>query len=125
MRIFLDTSLLSDIRLPRFSNEIVSHYLAGDRFYESVISHFQIMWGYSVAGRPPDRYQTFLRKTGVEIVPLTKTDAEAAASSKPAKADLLDALIASSVRRYDAVIWTADRDFLRYLPKENVLLLGA
>ena len=123
MRIFLDTSLLSDASLLRLSNEIVRHLLQNDTFYESVISHFQIVWGYSIAGRSPIRYETFIRRTGIEIVPLTKSDAEAAARSKPAKADLLDALIAASVGRYDAVIWTADRDFLRFLPKDKVRLI--
>jgi PIN domain nuclease of toxin-antitoxin system len=78
------------------------------------------MWGYAIAGRSPVRYENFLRKTGMEIVPLTKSDADDVANFKPIKADLLDALIAASARRRNAIIWTADKDFLKFLPKDGV-----
>ena len=120
MRIFLDTSLLSDRSLLNLRDEIVRHLARDDTFHESVITHFQIIWGYAIAGRSPVRYENFLRKTGMEIVPLTKSDADDAANFKPIRADLLDALIAASARRHKAIIWTADKDFLKFLPKSGV-----
>jgi len=41
----------------------------------------------------------------------------------PRKSDLLDALIAASVKRSDASIWTSDRDFLNFIPKSRVRLV--
>lgn len=123
MRIFLDTSLLSDARLSGVAKKIAEQNLLGDEFYLSVITHFQLMWGYSIARRSPEKYGAFLRRARVEIAPLTKADAEEAAQMKPSKADLLDALIAACVKRYDAAVWTADRDFIKFLSKEKVRLL--
>jgi len=80
------------------------------------------MWGYAIAGRSSTKYETFLRKTNMEIVPLSKSDAEEAASFKPTRTDLLDALIAASARRHNAVVWTNDRDFLKFLQKDSVRL---
>lgn len=123
MRVFLDTSLLSDLRLADLSMEIAQSRLSGTEFYISVISHFQIMWGYSIAGREPDKYMKFIKKAAVEIAPLTKLDAEEAAQMKPTRRDLLDALISTTVKRYDASIWTLDHDFLRFLPEGRVRLI--
>jgi predicted nucleic acid-binding protein len=123
LRIFLDTSLLSDISLLHISDEIIRRISEGDTFHESVISHFQILWGYSIAGRPTARYVTFLQKTGIEVVPLTKSDAEEAASHKPDRSDILDALIAAAIRRFDATVWTKDRDFHKFLPKDKVRII--
>ena len=120
MKIFLDESVLNDSTLSLVSKEILDAYLAGNEFYLSVVTHFQLMWGYSISGRPTEKYETFLKKTGIEIAPVTKLDAEAAARMKPKKTDLLDALIASSAKRYDASVWTSDKDFLKFLPREMV-----
>jgi len=78
------------------------------------------MWGYLTAGIPPDRYAAFLNKIQIEVIPLTKTDAENAANLKPSKTDLLDALIAASAKRYNATVWTRDKDFLKFLPQNKV-----
>lgn len=123
MRVFLDTSVLSDLTLPGLSYEIVNRRLAGDEFYLSVISHFQVLWGYLSAALPPARYWKMLEVTEIRVSPLTQLDAEAAARMKPKGSDLLDALIAASVRRLDASIWTSDSDFLKFLPKANVKLV--
>ncbi len=80
------------------------------------------MWGYSIAGRSPEKYTAFLRRASVQIAPLTKTDAEEAAQLRPSRADLLDALIAACVKRYDAEVWTADKDFFKFLSKDRVRL---
>ena len=125
MRIFLDTSLLSDSGLSEFGEEIVEQVVGGSSFCVSAITHFQLLWGHSLAGLSPARYEAFLEQTATEVVPLTKFDASAAAAIKPSKADLLDALIAASVKRYDANIWTLDRDFLKFLPKTGVRIIRA
>jgi predicted nucleic acid-binding protein len=78
-----------------------------------------LLYRQQIAGK----YTTFLRKARIEIAPLAKTDAEEAALLKPNRADLLNALIAACVKRYDASLWTADKDFLKFLPKEKVRLL--
>src|SRR5580704_6553855 len=106
MRVFLDTSVLSDLKLSDVGAEIVKRRLAGDEFYLSVITHFQVMWGYRSAGLSSEKYERLLEVGEIEISALTKTDVEAAAEMKPKKSDLLDALIAASVQRYDASIWT-------------------
>jgi predicted nucleic acid-binding protein len=123
MRVFLDTSVLSDLKLSDVGAEIVKRRLAGDEFYLSVITHFQVMWGYRSAGLSSEKYERLLEVGEIEISALTKTDVEAAAEMKPKKSDLLDALIAASVQRYDASIWTGDRDFLSLLPKNRVRLV--
>lgn len=123
MRIFLDTSVLSDLKLSDVGSEIVRRRQAGDEFYLSVITHFQVMWGYRSAGLSSERYERLLDVGEIEISALTRTDVEAAAEMKPKKSDLLDALIAASVQRYDASIWTGDRDFLSMLPKNRVRLV--
>ncbi len=120
MRIFLDTSVLGDSSLHKIGKQLFDHYLKGDGFYVSSITHFQLMWVYAISGRSPEKYEDFVKQTRVEIAPLTKTDAEVAARMKPSRADLLDALISSCVKRYDGYIWTGDRDFLKFLPKTRV-----
>jgi len=79
--------------------------------------------GYSTASRSPEKYAAFLRKASIQIASLTKIDAEKAAELKPTRADLLDALIAACVTRYDALVWTADKDFFKFLPKDKVRLI--
>jgi len=123
LKIFLDTSLLSDSGLSEFGEEMVEQIVAGSSFYVSAVTHFQLLWGYSRAGMSPAKYEGFLEKTTTEVAPLTKADAKQAAGMKPGRADLLDALIAAAVDRYDATIWTLDRDFLKFLPKARVRLL--
>ena|SRR2546427_11124733 len=123
MRIFLDTSVLSDRKLAEVGDELAKRRLAGDEFYLSVITHFQILWGYLSARLSPARYEMLLEVAEMRISPLTKLDAEEAASMKPNRNDLLDALIAASVRRSDASIWTSDRGFLMFLPKSKVRLV--
>jgi predicted nucleic acid-binding protein len=51
---------------------------------------------------------------------MTKTDAEMAAGFRPKRADILDAMIAASAKRYDASVWTNDKDFLKFLPENRV-----
>ena len=123
MRIFLDTSVLSDLKLPEITNEIVTRRLAGDEFYLSVITHFQILWGYFLSGLSPARYTRLLEVAEIGISPLTRPDAEEVARMTARKSDLLDALIAASVSRSDASIWTSDRDFLKFIPKSRVRLV--
>ena len=103
--------------------EIVERYSKGDQFFVSSITHFQIMWGYATAKRSSSEYEEFLRSTRIEIVPLTKTDAEKAADLRPVSAHILDALIASSVKKHDGTIWTLDKDFLKFLPRSSVRIL--
>jgi predicted nucleic acid-binding protein len=115
--------VLSDRKLLKVADQIVRQRLAGDEFYLSVITHFQLLWGYFSAGLSADKYERLLEVAEITISPLTKLDAEEAARMKPNKNDLLDALIAASVKRYDANIWTSDADFLKFLPKANVKLV--
>ncbi len=123
MRIFLDTSLLSDIVLAELSEEMVRRRLLGDEFYISAITHFQVEWGYAVAGKSSERCEAFLRRLNIEVAPLTRLDAERAADQKPSRRNLLDALIAATVMRYEATIWTRDTDFLSLLPKDRTRFL--
>ncbi len=108
MRIFLETSLLSDAELFGVSKLVLDHYVMGDQFFISSISHFQIEWGYSKAKKSSEQYKRFLRDFGVEIIPLTKLDAEEAAAMDPTERDILDALIASTVKRHDGILWSED-----------------
>jgi predicted nucleic acid-binding protein len=123
MRIFLDTSVLSDLKLSEVSDQIVKQRLAGDEFYLSVITHFQVLWGYYSAGLSSEKYERLLEVTEIGVSPLSRLDVEVAAGMKPRKSDLLDALIAASVKRHDASIWTSDRDFLDLLPRTRVRLI--
>jgi len=124
LKIFLDTSLLSDSHLLTISKELLDSQQSGNNtFYISAVTHFQLMWGYLTAGIPPDKYVTFLNKVQIEVAPLTKTDAENAANFKPSRTNLLDALIASSAKRYNATVWTRDKDFRKFLPEHKVHIL--
>jgi len=123
LKIFLETSLLSDIKLSKLSEEIVERRSSLDEFCVSALTHFQILWGYALAHRSSEKYFEFIKRIGIEVVPLTKLDSEEASRMKPSKKDLLDALIAATAKRYEATIWTKDSDFLKFLPKDNVRLL--
>ncbi len=123
MKIFLETSLLSDTKLGKLSEEIIKRRSSFDEFCVSVLTHFQILWGYALASRNIEKYQHFIKIIGIDIVPLTKLDSEAAAGMKPSKKDLLDALIAATAKRYEAMVWTMDSDFLKFLPKDKVRLV--
>lgn len=89
----------------------------------SVLTHFQIKWSYQTAGLPTVKYDSFLSRLRIDIAPLVEEDAAFAAGKKPKRDDLVDALIAATVIRYEAVIWTKDRDFLKFLPKEKVSVM--
>lgn len=97
--------------------------LSGDQLLVSVLTHFQILWGYKTAGLATTRYDGFLAKLGVDIASLIEEDALLAARKKPNREDLVDALIAATATRYEAVIWTKDEDFLKFLPRERVTLV--
>jgi predicted nucleic acid-binding protein len=122
LKIFLDTSLLSDTNLSTITEQIVEHVAKGDQFYVSIISHFQILWGYHLVGKSAEKYEEFLKSASIEIPSMTKTDVEEAAGMKPSKSDLLDALIASNAKKYDGIVWSLDKDFLKFLPKSKVRL---
>ena len=89
----------------------------------SVLTHFQILWGYKMAGISPGRYEGFLTKLNVDVAPLVEDDAALAAQMRPSRNDLVDALISATVRRYDAHLWTRDRDFLKYLSEDKVRIV--
>jgi len=124
LKIFLDTSVLSDEKLFTLTQDVVLHRSNGDQFFVSSITHFEILWGYMTAHQSPENYEEFLRAIPVEVVPRTGQGAEQAANLKPAVVQVLDALIASTVKKYNGRIWTFDRDFLRFLPKSSVRILG-
>jgi len=113
--------MLSDIGLKELGKEIVERRTL-DQFCISVLTHFQILWGYVLANRSSEKYDAFIKKIRLDIIPLTKLDSEKAARMKPSKKDLTDALIAAMVNRNEAYIWTKDSDFLKFLPKDNVRL---
>jgi len=120
LKVFLDTSILSDEKRDSTRAELLKASDTGLQLYVSAISHFQILWGYAIAQMSPTNYHRFLEIAGVEVAPLIGADVEEAAKMKPSRADILDALIASTARRYGAVVWTGDKDFLKFLPKSKV-----
>jgi predicted nucleic acid-binding protein len=75
--------------------------------------------GWSLNGK----IRIVLSRLGIEVAALLQEDAVVAAKKKPGKENLVDALIAATVTRYDASIWTKARDFLRFLPKEKVIIM--
>ena len=123
MKIFLDTSVLSDTSFAGLADTLAEQSLAGDTFLVSALTHFQILWGYSTAKLSPLRYETFLEKFGVEVAPLVEEDATLAARKRPSRTNTIDALIAATVSRYQAIIWTKDSDFLNFLPRNLVKMV--
>ena len=121
-RIFLDTSVLSHKSLSELANSLAERVSVGDEFLISALTHFEVLWGYRMANLGSSHYENFLNKLNVEIVPLLEEDAQLAASKKPGKRKLVDALIAATVIRYDAILWTKDRDFDRFLSEEKVII---
>jgi predicted nucleic acid-binding protein len=79
VKIFLDTSVLSEANLSKLSELVLNRYVKGDQFFISSISHFQIVWGYSAADESASRYREFLKGFRIEVTPMTKSDAEVAA----------------------------------------------
>jgi predicted nucleic acid-binding protein len=69
------------------------------------------------------KYDSFLSRLRIDIAPLVQEDAAFAAGKKPKRDDLVDALIPATVIGYEAVIWTKDRDFLKFLPKEKASVM--
>ena len=124
LRIFLDTSVLSHSSLGQISSMLADRVLSGDEILVSVLTHYEILWGYRKIGLPTARYEAFLSGLDIEVAPLVQEDAVVAANKKPSREKLVDALIAATVSRYDASIWTRDSDFLHFLPKEKVILQG-
>jgi len=123
LKVFLDTSILSDDKRESTRAEMLRASGTGLQLYVSAISHLQILWGYFTAKVPSANYDKFLEIAGVEVAPFIRADAEEAAKMKPSKTDLLDALIASSAKRYGATVWTGDKDFLKFLPKSKVRVM--
>ena len=78
MRIFLETSVLSDADLSKFSELVLQRYVKGYRFFICSVSHFQIEWGYSMSNISPQKYKEFLNGFGIDVAPLTKLDSEEA-----------------------------------------------
>ena len=97
--------------------------MSGDEFLVSALTHFEILWGYRKAGLATERYDAFLSKLEINVAPLLEEDAVFAANKKPGREKLVDALIAATVSRYDSLIWTRDTDYLRFLPKEKVVII--
>jgi predicted nucleic acid-binding protein len=122
-RIFLDTSVLSHKSLGELANKLADHASQGDELLISVLTHFEVLWGYRKANLVSSHYEEFLEKLRVDVAPLLEEDAAFAAGKKPGKEKLVDALIAATVTRYDAFLWTKDRDFNQFLPEEKVTIL--
>lgn len=122
-RIFLDTSVLSHKSLSELAKKLAEQASEGDEFLISVLTHFEILWGYRTANLASSHYEEFLGRLGVDVVPLLEEDAAFAAGKKPGKGKLVDALIAATVTRYDALLWTKDHDFEQFLPEERVTIL--
>jgi len=122
-RVFLDTSVLSQKYLYELAAKLSESVLSGDQFLISALTHFEVLWGYRTANLVSSHYEDFLDRLHVEVAPLLEEDAVLAASKKPAKGKLVDALIAATVARYDANVWTKDRDFTQFLPEEKITIL--
>lgn len=122
-RIFLDTSVLSHKSLSELANNLSERASLGDELLISVLTHFEVLWGYLIANLGSSHYENFLKKLHVEVAPLLEEDAVLAAGKKPRKGKLVDALIAATVARYDATVWTKDRDFAHFLPEERIIIL--
>ena len=122
-RIFLDTSVLSHKSLNELGGKLAERVAQGDRFLISVLTHFEVLWRYGKANLPSSHYGDFLLKLGVEVVPLLEEDALLASEKKHGKNELVDALVAATVARYDAFVWTKDRDFNQFLPEERITIL--
>jgi len=123
LQIFLDTSVLSHDSLSQLSTELVDRVTLGDEFLLSVLTHFEILWGYKKAGLATARYESLLSRLDIEVAALLQEDAITAANKNSHRENLVDALIAATVSRYDALIWSKDADFLRFLPKEKVVIV--
>ena len=95
----------------------------GDEFLISVLTHFEVLWGYRMANLDSARYYGFLERLHIEVASLLEEDARLAADRKPGKGKLVDALVAATVTRYDSNIWTKDHDFDQFLPEEKVTIL--
>lgn len=63
MKVFLETSLLSDTKLKELSEEIVQARSSFE-FRISVLTHFQILWGYTLANRSDEKYDAFIKRIG-------------------------------------------------------------
>jgi predicted nucleic acid-binding protein len=68
-------------------------------------------------------YEIFLNDFDIQIIPLLKSDVEKAASLRPSKRDVLDALIASCSLRLSAKLVTFNKDdFKKFLKREQILV---
>jgi len=122
-RVFLDTSVLSDKSLNELAKNLAERVSLGDEFLISVLTHFEVLWGYRMANLSSSHYDDFLKKLHVEVASLAEEDAQLAAGKKPGKGKLVDALMAATVTRYDAIVWTKDHDFDQFLPEGRVTIL--
>lgn len=121
LKVVLDTSVLSDPGLDFIARELKRN--PEMEFSVSVITHFEILWGYELAHREPIKYEKFLRVTRADILPFLQTDAEVGAKWRPEPQDIRDALVAATAKRHDAIVWTRDSGFLKFLSREHVRLI--
>lgn len=120
MKIFLDTSILSDADLLTLKTELVH---MSDEFCVSALTHFEILLGYATVGKDSANYRNLLEGLKIDVVSLTREDSEKASRMGPSKKDFVDSLVAASAKRYGAAVWTKDSDFLKFLPRDSVRLL--
>lgn len=120
MKIFLDTSILSDADLLTLKAELVH---MSDEFCMSALTHFEILLGYSTVGKDSANYRNLLEGLKIDVVPVTREDSEKASRMNPSKKDFVDSLVAASAKRYGAVMWIKDSDFLKFLPEDSVRLI--
>lgn len=122
-RIFLDTSVLSHESLNELADKLPEKASEGEELLVSVLTHFEVLWGYRTSKLDTSSYTDFLEKLHINVAPLLEEDASWAAAKKPGKGKLVDALIAATVSRYEAVIWSKDPDFVQFLPQPKVTIL--
>lgn len=121
MEVFLDTSMLSDPDLSLLTEKLEKNPEL--KFCVSAITHFEILWGYHISDRNPTAYRRFIRTADVRIESLLQTDAETSAKWEPEPGDIRDSLIAATVKRREASLWTKDDDFLDFLSEEEVKII--
>lgn len=105
------------------SERLANRVTLGDEFLISVLTHFEILWGYKKAALSTSKYESFLSRLDIAIAELQHEDAVMAAEWSPSRENVVDALIAGTVTRYNASIWTKDTGFLQFLPKEKVVIV--
>ncbi len=89
----------------------------GSNFKMSCITHFEILWGFSLYGGDVKKYENIIKKFEFEIVPLTKGDVELASKYCRSRNRVRDYFIGATVKNRGGILLTYNVSDFKWVDK--------